>query len=188
MAVSAAHMTCKRLAEAGLTLLHRATHTLVAQADVRRAPRTHGAQARRENPCQARSSRPTGAQSAPLAPPVPPASDGTLRPLRVLLGSRQQRLVAWAGRPFDTAREAAEETSFAVEAGYTTRKGLSHAGLSHAAGAAAAAPSPPAPFHPLSPPSRPRELTPHPSSDIQDRWGDEWRARRPGWPQRGTES
>ena len=95
MAVSAAHMTCKRLAEAGLTLLHRATHTLVAQADVRRAPRTHGAQARRENPCQARSSRPTGAQSAPLAPPVPPASDGTLRPLRVLLGSRQQRLVAW---------------------------------------------------------------------------------------------
>ena len=78
--------------------------------------------------------------------------------------------------------------SFAVEAGYTTRKGLSHAGLSHAAAAAAAAPSQPAPFHLLSPPSRPRELTPHPSSDIQDRWGDEWRARRPGWPQRGTES
>ena len=78
--------------------------------------------------------------------------------------------------------------SFAVEAGYTTRKGLSHAGLSHAAAAAAAAPSQPAPFHLLPPPSRPRELTPHPSSDIQDRWGDEWRARRPGWPQRGTES
>ena len=67
MAVSAAHMTRKRLAEAGLTLLHRATHTLVAQADVRRAPRTRGAQTRRENPCQARSSRPTGAQAASRA-------------------------------------------------------------------------------------------------------------------------
>ena len=80
MAVSAAHMTCKRLAEAGLTLLHRATHTPVAQADVRRAPRTHGAQARRENPCQARSSRPTGAQPALPAPQLPPAPGGTLRP------------------------------------------------------------------------------------------------------------
>ena len=112
MAGSAAHRTCERLAIDHLTLLHRATHTLVAQSGVGTAPWTRGTRTRRENPCQASFSRPTGAQSAPLAPPVPPASDGTLRPLRVLLGSRQQRLVAWAGRPFDTAREAAEEALF----------------------------------------------------------------------------
>ena len=80
MAGSAAHRTCERLAIDHLTLLHRATHTPVAQADVRRAPRTHGAQARRENPCQARSSRPTGAQPALPAPQLPPAPGGTLRP------------------------------------------------------------------------------------------------------------
>lgn len=95
MAGSAAHRTCERLAIDHLTLLHRATHTLVAQSGVGTAPWTRGTRTRRENPCQASFSRPTGAQSAPLAPPVPPASDGTLRPLRVLLGSRQQRLVAW---------------------------------------------------------------------------------------------
>ena len=188
MAGSAAHRTCERLAIDHLTLLHRATHTLVAQSGVGTAPWTRGTRTRRENPCQASFSRPTGAQSAPLAPPVPPASDGTLRPLRVLLGSRQQRLVAWGWTALRHGPGGGGRGSFAVEAGYTTRKGLSHAGLSHAAAAAAAAPSQPAPFHLLSPPSRPRELTPHPSSDIQDRWGDEWRARRPGWPQRGTES
>ena len=112
MAGSAAHRTCERLAIDHLTLLHRATHTLVAHSGVGTAPWTRGTRTRRENPCQASFSRPTGAQSAPLAPPVPPASDGTLRPLRVLLGSRQQRLVAWAGRPFETAREAAEEALF----------------------------------------------------------------------------
>ena len=95
MAGSAAHRTCERLAIDHLTLLHRATHTLVAHSGVGTAPWTRGTRTRRENPCQASFSRPTGAQSAPLAPPVPPASDGTLRPLRVLLGSRQQRLVAW---------------------------------------------------------------------------------------------
>ena len=191
MAGSAAHRTCERLAIDHLTLLHRATHTLVAQSGVGTAPWTRGTRTRRENPCQASFSRPTGAQSAPLAPPVSSAarfrwhSEAFTSPS--WLPPAAPRGVGLDG-PSTRPGRRRKRHSFAVEAGYTTRKGLSHAGLSHAAGAAAAAPSPPAPFHPLSPPSRPRELTPHPSSDIQDRWGDEWRARRPGWPQRGTES
>ena len=81
----------------------------------RTVPAQSGASRERPRPPRRRRPRPT----------VVANQRGAVQRGQVLPGSRQQRLVAWAARPFETARGAVRETSPAGMAHYITRRGLS---------------------------------------------------------------
>ena len=86
-----------------------------AQRVERTEPAQSGASRERPRPPRRRRPRPT----------VVANQRGAVQRGQVLPGSRQQRLVAWAARPFETARGAVRETSPAGMAHYITRRGLS---------------------------------------------------------------
>ena len=86
-----------------------------AQRVERTEPAQSGASRERPRPPRRRRPRPT----------VVANQRGAVQRGQVIPGSRQQRLVAWAARPFETARGAVRETSPAGMAHYITRRGLS---------------------------------------------------------------
>ena len=88
---------------------------MAAQRVERTVPEQSGASRERPRPPRRRRPRPT----------VVANQRGAVQRGQVLPGSRQQRLVAWAARPFETARGAVRETSPAGMAHYITRRGLS---------------------------------------------------------------